>query len=564
MNKWLDSVQQSMTRGAGGGLNSGNQKEEEEKEKSEGEGLALSSQETAMTPQGQQQPQAQSQQGSAAGAKFRNLKSYIDKSKSNMAGQIGAGLQRQESKVGQQLGQAGQQFKETKESEEARLKTGQEGYGSVEQATKTIGEQATDLDAGSKLPAGTETEEQKTQRQNYENFAGWQRGDLKDLSVRGQQDIQSGLQSLGEKAQNLATEGGRFQQLQETLGRGRQYSQGAQKLDQLLLQTQTPQLQQLQELRKNVGKQTGEEFKGLVGASQAAQSELGLQAKKLAGNIGEGITGVETATQEEINRRLKEIEESQAYRTIRGQTPLNEQELGEMVSRNLGVSGDAAKNLYGANTTELDNLMTQLGVKYGQLTASDVAKQQELDKLNVLSRLSNKDQMFLSEAKGLTGEDITKDYSGALGKFQESVGDRQKVYTEKLSNVQNLLKSMQDLAAGGRGWSQDWRDTLSGHSQNLVSQYENLSNQYNQALMDLSAYGQDIEPINKFDSSKIKLDPSVERLKNTREHGLYTMALGRERDRLENLHNIEVMKKLQELSKSNIPIIPKRSIPSNK
>jgi len=407
----------------------------------QGENLSTSSSSTMVA--GQQAPQAADtqQEGSAAGARFRNLRKYIDRSKTDMAGKIGSGLEKKESRISGQVGAEkerlyGAENKGGLVGESQDFWAGQSGkYVSNDEnptkAQETIGSTAQEI-------AGDEAQSAAFQKARS--------GEVQDLSIKNREGIESGLSGLDKSAQQLATEQGRFQSLRDNLGRGREYGAGAQKLDQLLLQTKRPELDKLNELRKNVGKTTGQDFRDLAQRKDESVSDIQSQAGLVSQNIETGLAGARDAEKLKLETALSELKDSRSYQEVTGRDSITTEELlAQLGYQTEGIQGDDvyAQSLYGLDPTEIQNLITEQRNMVGEVGLADVANQGTLDQLNALANLRGEDsQSMINE--GNVGrynfDDLRQNITTGV---QDLVGDRKSQVEEYLAGQQALDPSIQ-------------------------------------------------------------------------------------------------------------------------
>lgn len=365
-----------------------NQNQEEDKDQNQQGPITLSSGATdgpGSTPsQGTNRPQ---KKGSG---RFTNLQKYIRANQGagerigsqiqGYAGRTQAGAREAEGRLGnirqniegerERLGQAGQ-FAET-----ITGGTGQEVQGLA----------ANNLDAITQLRTG--------------------QSQLPDLQQQTQQNlsqIQQGAEQLGNIAEDVRTEGGRFGLLRSAIG-GPRYTSGQRRLDQLLLQGSQGTLGNLQQ-------GIDQQLQARQGVLTGAQDEFGQQFDELGNLVGsaqEQITGALGAFQPDGTGRLGQLrgslEQAQQDRIAsdaelleqaRAQLPLGtiSPEVAEALGLTSGLQtydvnlGDYAQNI-------------QLGDP--NVTFADVASEQDVNTLGALQALAglSADDVYLGEKEG--------------------------------------------------------------------------------------------------------------------------------------------------------------------
>ena len=366
--------------------------------------------------------------GSAAGARFRNLKSYMDKSKSNIAGQIGQTLTKQKDIVANQQDQTALALKQQREAEQERLTTGEKQFGTLDQAQQTIQTQAQQLAGGQGLD-------------QFRQYQAGQAADFNDVAQR-QAEEQKRIQDLQAKQQQAATEQGRFGLLKDVMGAGRQYGGGAQRLDQLLLQTQKPQLQQLQDIRKNLTTDVAKTQQDIASDREQAVADISGRANTLKENIGLGLTQAQTSQQSDLQNRLNALKESEEYKEIMGEDELTNAEINELLKYqtsglrevkdsmdsslyglDAGMQDNLAANLYGLDRTAISNVLNNYRTNLLDTNVSDIATEQDLAQAKALSLLGNQEQSFLNEDR--VGKfDLNKIRSDVMSDIQKQIDPR--------------------------------------------------------------------------------------------------------------------------------------------
>jgi hypothetical protein len=307
------------------------------------------------------QAKAPAQQGSTAGERFRSLRSYIDKSKANMAGRIGQGLQQREQAAVGEIGQAGQKLQRDIDEEKQR-QSGATTFG----FPANQGVDAKTNVASTLQNLGEVGEEQTRTFQDLITGAG------PNLQVAGAANLGQSVGQLKETARGLGTEQGRFEELRRNLGTGRGYSAGAQQLDQLLLQTQKNEASKLKELQKTVGVESGRQLEGLARTAETEASALGQQSKNIAEALRGGLTDAQSDVIRRSERAMQDFKESSDYAALK-EGGYSEEEIlnymlpffqkpvkGGTITTKGGISagGELLTDFYGLRPEEIKNLMS--------------------------------------------------------------------------------------------------------------------------------------------------------------------------------------------------------------
>lgn len=210
----------------------------------------------------------------------------------------------------------------------------------------------------------------------------------------GYQDAMRGLQQGSQKLQQLdnqvGTEQGRFDLLRRTYGRPN-YSQGAQRLDQLFLQTEGDRtLDNLQQNVRNIaqqGMQAVQERGQLLGsqldtlntgigeAQQTIQGALGSFGTEGGGALGDLYRQLES------ERASAEQRQQSLFDRVQEQLPTGQ--LDADVAQALGINEDI-------NTFDLDlgQYLQGIGIGDNNITMADVASQEQQARLDALRQLS--------------------------------------------------------------------------------------------------------------------------------------------------------------------------------
>jgi hypothetical protein len=400
------------------------------KQKEEG-GQQLSQAQNQMTNPGQQ---TMAQPGTSSSGRFTNMQKIMQANKpaaSKLAGAVTG-------QVGQEIGKA-----ETKSDEAS-------GFRSAVQAEQNRLGQAQQLNTNIKAdPTQLNDQDISSARNFMMNQTGQQA--LQQIGTQSQQGLVNAnvaAQQAQQMQQRLGSESGRFGLLRQALAKPT-YTQGQQKLDQLLLQTSAaPQIQQQQQelakrlgaVKTGIGSLTKERDQSLadIAAGQKSAADL------LTGTVGAEKTALEKAQVDElagISAQNKELENLKTYLTGNKQM-VKPEDLGKVRSMLSGFemgSPDAQTGLapkLGADIPAGDLRTfgaTDLGrfVNTGKVgTMQDVLDEQEERKLNALEKLSGLSSLTKRGlgADALKGsfkkEDLQTGLKEAQDKLNKAIADQ--------------------------------------------------------------------------------------------------------------------------------------------
>lgn len=434
------------------------------------EELRLSSTDNQSTPYQAGKIQNPGQQGSATGQRFRNLKQYIDQSKGGMAEKIVSNIQRQEASVGEQIEQAKSKFDTTVTDERKRLTEEETKYATPEAATTNIIENAGTLVGN-------------------EGFKGLQSGQVADTTIAKAGDIGRSAAAVRERGTSLGTEGGRFQELQQRFGTGRRYGTGAQRLDQLILQTKKDERDVLGAARKDLGVGIEKEFSDLVGQEEAARQELGQRAGSIQSNIEKGIsTGYEDLFKK-ATTGLEEFKSNPVYNQLLEQGFTNDEIVNflkyqtkesdptkEVVKpttptvKPIGtptVEDQMRENLYNVynDPTEIQNRLNPYLDELRSLSSNaGMLSNAEIETLNALSQLGEGSNLQLKAARDAnivetkSPEDIRRE---ALTQITSPIVAAEADYNKTYDNYKKIHSEV------------DAKNNPFGVPTNLMSEYDN-------------------------------------------------------------------------------------------
>ena len=378
----------------------------------------LSSAGTMVTPEAASAAQtgATAGKGSAAGARFKNLRKYISKNvQPGIAQKITQQTGKQQAGLQADIGRSQAQFEKNLAAEQQRIGGGEQLLGDTEQKAQEFFRQGA---------AQYAQDPSKVQE-----FAGYRQGQAKQFQRADERGFQQRQADLARQARQAGTEQGRFGLLRETMGRGRQYGTGASRLDQLLLQSQAPEVRAMEQMGQTLGQTTGQDLARLQAERAAGQEEISGRAGALQQRIQEGFTGEQTRTQEEITGRQQAQREA-LNRIARGEGTQ------EDIQEYLGMEKGA--RTYGVDVGK------RLTAEAADLTREEVAQQAELYRLNALATLGGTEQQFLGGVEDagyredLAGQlaEAEKAYTGETGEQEE----QQKMYADRLAAFEEAKK----------------------------------------------------------------------------------------------------------------------------
>jgi len=448
------------------------------------------------------QTAATSGKGSAAGARFQNLKKYIDKNQNaGLAQKITQGVQKQETGLGKEIGQSQSQFESNLAAEKQRLSGGEQllgveptGEANVDKANDFFKNQATQYaqDAG-----------------NVEKFQGY-RGDEAKFQREDEKSFQQKQDELKAKAERTKTEGGRFSLLKDTFGQGRQYGTGASRLDQMLLQSQVPEIQKMQQLGQTASIDTGQALTDLRTGRDVGQSDVSRRAEALRGQIKSGLADENTAMKSDIDQRVADYNQARIAGETTGRTYLEDQAIEDYLQstgafdkyRQIGSFGMSSDRFNAANY--LQQLASGGGINNYSFMAPDTTS--ELAQMGY-ENVDNREAITNKLSDILRGQGY--DYRNYMN--TPEIGT-----SGSLSTESDLLKAQALADLGGTG------------EQTLISDVENIG-KYKEGLpsnLDLAKLNTDIADM--FSSRAEGLDPSANMASQ--------MMLGTEEDRLNELY----------------------------
>lgn len=397
---------------------------------------------TPQAPATSSAPQARPQQGSG---RFTNIQKYVQ-ANSGAGQRIAGNIQNQFDKNAQGVSQGIQQAQQQLEQK-------------VNPLQQQLGEQGSQqLRAGFVDPNAVLQDQAKLgDFRNLQQGMGTNIANVQGTEQLRQQQLQAQAAGLAQTADLAGSEQGRFQLLRSALGSpGNAYSQGSQRLDQVLLQSQPNVSRNLQAgLRGTVNQQRT----GLSTLEQDRQNKINAlrdlsgQRKSEWQNLLEG--GTSQGLESDIKQRgLGDIKTSaeQALESAKYDVNANLPALRQRLAENKINASDAERlglkqgtNIY---DVDLSKYITQ-GSKDPNLTTA--ANADEVKRYNALRQLAGQDQL----GGGIFGP---QDQAGTFKAYEmnqtglnQDIANRQSLYTKtQPANIaQNMINTVNSYLGGG-------------------------------------------------------------------------------------------------------------------
>lgn len=421
---------------------------------------------TTSMPSNQTQAYTAPKKSDTTTGRFTNIQSYLNAANPDKAGQqsggqqIQSGVQKAQEKnaesVREGIAKSQEQFGGQYNAENTRLTNAQPFIQNT--LSSVTSPPPTSLNNGNAgLPSLTDD-----QIKQYRDLATGV-GDYKNINgLVGAPDA-SGLESA---AQMAGTEGGRYQLLNDTFKRP-SYTSGQQKLDQLLLQTQSaaPLQKNLSQLANQVG-----------GERTAAMSDADLKSqalKKLAGDVSTaattGVGNAETSLENAVNNRVSSTQTSanNAYddfqRALSGQklTPEQSTEALKFAKDN---NIDLNTGLYGIPGYQ--DFHPEQFLNKQEFNKQNVATPEERARADALAKLAGVDNTFLSGAAPTDNPSLNNVFNSAG--FKEASDKRKAEYDSQYNPQKQQLDALTEIR---NAWNdpnvQTLADALSKNQQYL-------------------------------------------------------------------------------------------------
>ena len=285
---------------------------------------------------------------------------------------------------------------------------------------------------------------------------------FQNLRDRGyQQDIQglntdvSGLQTqasnLERQAQQAQSEQGRFQLLRDSFGNPT-YTQGQQKLDQLLLQAAPGQLNQLesglQQATAGLGQDVSQFGQQATQQQQALMDLSNQQAQNIAarfGQFGAEGGGAFGDLYGDLTSQQAAAEQAQADLVSRAQEQLGAGQLDADIAQQLGI--DATTRTYGLDPMDY---VQNINAADQSISLADAASQDQLGRLDALRQLAGLEQsdINIGQREGESG--LSFDQQG----LQDAIAAREAAYNQAMQDRtfdSSRINSLFNLEGGNLG-----------------------------------------------------------------------------------------------------------------
>lgn len=377
-----------------------------------------------------------------ASGRFTNLQNYIGANKGSgekIAGKIGENVQKAADDTNKSVGAAGA-IQTQLDAEKNRLA----------QATGFAQQVNTDPNA---IASDQNKLNQFTQLRTGQNAAT----DINNIAQNKLNSANSALQNLQQNAQNTATESGRFQLLQQALGRP-SYNQGQQRLDQLLVQNSGGNVlnnlqKTAQQTAANANKTLAATTSNINSGVADIKSQSGLAQRQLTDSLG-GLDDAGTDANESrgafgsLQNNLKQRQQdfinsnqslADGLRSGAATDTFNQQAL-DMLGLKTG------QNLY---NVDLKNYVNP-NFAAGNISQQSVANMDDYSKYQALAKLAGTDPSYLmqNQVGTATGVSLPQDQvlalKDALANRQQQAGVAQTDY----SGLQDLVRDQYDNGPG--------------------------------------------------------------------------------------------------------------------
>jgi len=248
----------------------------------------------------------------AGSGRFQNLQKFISSNQGagqQLGNKISQDIQGNQQNVQNKINQQQQNIKNAVETEKTRFQNAQGLAGQAGQDASTFVSNAPNKQLLQDAISG------KFQQQQVNDLSG----------------LQNDLSGLQRKSQQVGNEQGRFDLLRQNFNLP-SYSKGAQRVDQLLLQTAPDALNSLTNLAQQTSQQTGA-LQDLQASIDPTNTELGNLAATTAEDINNRLSGDISAKRQSYGQRAGEAltglqgQRSAIENKFRNATPLSEQEM---------------------------------------------------------------------------------------------------------------------------------------------------------------------------------------------------------------------------------------------
>lgn len=369
------------------------------------------------------------------GTGFTNLNKIIGVNQNNRLGQaIGSGINQQVNQGRQATNQAQQQFQE--QSEAARIDTD----ANKQKVQNTLGApnvEASDQDV-----------------KDFQTFRSGRYGGPTEL--QDQQRLQGQAQSTQSVANLGSTSGGRQSLLQRFVG-GEGYSQGKQRLDNLLLGQSGN--DQLRDARRDATGLVQDVNKATTAAGQRADL-LSNQAKQFAQDVDQQIDTRRTGIDTDINTRLSQTQ------ALEGEKKTAFDALAQQINSGQLGSQEALNTLAGSNLLNAEQKKNLLDVYNQSLNSGvgadkalkDAMSFQQAQNVNYLGVAQNPELQSINALRRLKNE--FEDYNtDALGADKYIAGAAALDKTKAQGNIDANAVNLANLLGSNRGYTAFYDDS---------------------------------------------------------------------------------------------------------
>lgn len=485
--------------------------------------LGQGAQKTQQAPMAAQGQATGQQKSSGMGARLSNLKKYIDANRgSQMSQGIQKGIEQIRTGVQTGIGQAQTKLQQQTEAEKSRIARGEQlikgsaqgGLGLLERGRTEGYTQDITQNTQQQIPDYSQYGQTATDR--LAQFAKYRQGEAEQYDVENQAELERQAKELQKRADLSQSEAGRYQLLRETFGRPA-YTQGQQRLDQLILQARPEESKQLQEMTKTIAKPVQEQLGSLKSLKEAENKAILEQASALKGNIAKQFYGdqavpvmdasgkvtnlgtgalkqftseLDTARQQEATRIGGEFAQLKA-KIEKGEPLTNEDmtKLGRGEDRNLKDFMDYYQK--GVNKTLNEKLKEGKGftdtelAKIGQATGMD---------LETIKGVQNQQPISIEEYASNLGEGDGNDdvINGKIGRWVENQPGTLREINGKLIDVET-----------GRP-AKVYTDTSGGYKHAIFNENNKKTNDYNDYVNSIETNKKNLSDLIK---QSIELNP---------------------------------------------------------
>lgn len=333
--------------------------------------------------QGAQNSQAPASPKGTSSGRFTNIQKYLKANQgTDYAGQIGEKTEKEASSVREGIEAAKNKAQESAQPELQRL-----------QQAGSLTEQA--INDPTAFAAN---------QQNLSAFQQIRQGQYNpNVALENEGGLANQAQGIAGRAQMAGTEQGRFQLLRDQFGQtpGKNYSKGAQRFDQLLLQGQGGQLGQLAQRSQAAAQGTQDALSGAQQAVAGTKSQIEQMGQQAQQQAEQALGGKITSEQERLQGLAARTQSQREAEFENLRSGLEKGEVTEEQARQLGFNPDDPNSLRLYGNSPLQYLNKNA---LGQASIGNVAGAEDQARMEALAKLSGRQDL----------EDYA-DVSGPLG-----------------------------------------------------------------------------------------------------------------------------------------------------